>query len=676
LKNYHDRIIRKNIYCTFAFKTILALLLAIPAGAQDKPPVIFGKVTPADFDLPNSNAIDSNSNAVIIADVGSVEFVGNNRIRVSYLFKKSIRIKILNKKGYDLSTVKIRLFGKNEWQDKMDDFHATTYNIENGKVIETAIGKNDLFDEKISANVNEKKFTMPDVREGSIIEYSYSITSYHYHYLPGWAFQNLNHPCLYSEYSIAIPDWLKYLILHYGPDSFYHSKSTESYKSLVENNYSVASVVSNQTWVMKNIPAFSEEDYINNPVDYLDRIEFILSQSYDKKTAGDIAKSWKAAENDLLSDDQFGGAISDNTSNLKKTVKNICSGDGDITESAKQIYSYVRDNFTCIPDDDIYIGNDLYDVNKMRKGTVAELNMLLVGLLREKGINANPVILSTKEYGIHTVAYPILEKMNYVVCMVRLGRDTIYLDASDPLLGFGKLPLSCYNGHAQIIDQQHSGALFFYPNTIKEANKTFVTIVNNENDFGASGSLESNRGYFESYDLRSSIKEKGMDEYSNKIKISYGPDIEIKNLEIDSLKQLESPVKIKYDINFKTRNEDADIIYFSPFISDAFKENPFKAGARKYPIEMPYPLDDTYELTMDIPKGYKVDELPKSVKVSFNDTDGFFEYTIQKDEYLVQLRSRVKLNQAIFSPEDYSVLRDFFAYVVKKQSEQIVFKKK
>ena len=56
--------------------------------------------------------------------------------------------------------------------------------------------------------------------------------------------------------------------------------------------------------------------------------------------------------------------------------------------------------------------------------------------------------------------------------------------------------------------------------------------------------------------------------------------------------------------------------------------------------------------------------------------DGFFEYTIQKDEFTVQLRSHIKLNQAIFAPQDYAPLRDFFAYVVKKQNEQIVFKKK
>ena len=72
----------------------------------------------------------------------------------------------------------------------------------------------------------------------------------------------------------------------------------------------------------------------------------------------------------------------------------------------------------------------------------------------------------------------------------------------------------------------------------------------------------------------------------------------------------------------------------------------------------------------------RVDELPKSAKVLFNDTEGFFEYLIVKGEEGIQFRSRIKLNKATFSPEDYATLRDFYGFVVKKQSEQIVFKKK
>jgi hypothetical protein len=87
-------------------------------------------------------------------------------------------------------------------------------------------------------------------------------------------------------------------------------------------------------------------------------------------------------------------------------------------------------------------------------------------------------------------------------------------------------------------------------------------------------------------------------------------------------------------------------------------------------------MDETYILNMEVPEGYKIEEVPKSTKVLFNTDEGYFEYIVQKDENNIQLRSRVKLLKADFKPDDYAVLRDFFAFVVKKQSEQFVFKKK
>lgn len=660
-------------------KIALLLFSAIFIGnkvlfAQDKLPIKFGSVSLTDFDLPKSNAIDSNSNAVIVADIGSTEFVGNKHNWYSYVFKKNIRIKILNKKAYDLATVKIRMYEEEDWIDKIEDFHASTYNVEDGKVVETRLNEKEIFTEKIRKYVNEKKFTMPNVKEGSILEYSYTITSFFYNDLPSWSFQNLNYPCLYSSFKISIPQMLQYLILRQGVDSFYSSKSEQAYKNILMNDVNVSSVMYNRKWIMKDVPAFKNETYINYATDYLNKLEFVLAQTNNGRDVRSIATDWRAAEDKLLNIKRFGTSIKvEYAGNLYNTMKNNCLVDGDALDAAKSIYSYIKNNFTCIPNDDIYI-DDLYEVNKLRKGNVSELNMLLIALLRQRGINVDPVILSTKEFGSHPITYPVLQKMNYVIAMMRIGNDTLYLDASKPLLGFGKLPLSCYNGHAEIIDEKHSGSLFFNCSAIKEQNITSVIIVNDENGNGSSGSFQSALGYFGSYDVRNIIKVSGEKEYLKNIQLNYGSDIEITNLQIDSLKQLENPIKINYDFNYKQANVD-DIIYFNPVISGNYKENPFKAAERKYPIEMPYPIDDLYVLNMEIPKGYKVDELPKSIKIAFNGIDGYFEYNIQKEENLVQLRSHIKLRQAVFAAENYNNLRSFFAYIVKKQSEQIVFKK-
>jgi hypothetical protein len=243
------------------------------------------------------------------------------------------------------------------------------------------------------------------------------------------------------------------------------------------------------------------------------------------------------------------------------------------------------------------------------------------------------------------------------------------------LLGFGQLPLDCYNGHARIISDHDSGSVFFNSDDIKEQRSTTVFIINDEKGDGQlTGSLETTPGSFESFDLRKEIRHGGESDFFKKIRLSYSPDFKIENTAIDSLKNLEDPVKIHYDFNLAPEGKP-DIIYFNPILQSSFTENPLKAETRKFPIEMSYPIDELYVLNMEIPKGYAVDEIPKSAKVAYNGTDGLFEYLIQKTESNVQLRVHLKLNQATFPAEDYNTLRDFFAYVAKKQSEQIVFKK-
>ena len=66
----------KNFKCIlFAFCAWFPLH---SAQAQDKSNYKFGKITPADFNLAAAK-FDSGANAVIIADIGSTSFEGNNK---------------------------------------------------------------------------------------------------------------------------------------------------------------------------------------------------------------------------------------------------------------------------------------------------------------------------------------------------------------------------------------------------------------------------------------------------------------------------------------------------------------------------------------------------------------------------------------------------------------------
>jgi hypothetical protein len=376
---------------------------------------------------------------------------------------------------------------------------------------------------------------------------------------------------------------------------------------------------------------------------------------------------------DLLNDEDFGLSLSKDNGWLGDVIKPLVAGSSTKLDKAKKIYAYVRDNFTCTDYSEKWLRQSLKNVLKTKNGTVAEINLLLTAMMRYADIGADPVILSTRTHGYTYAIYPIMSKFNYVICAATIDGNQIFLDATHPRLGFGKLTPACYNGHARIINSEAT-ALDFSADSLMETKMTSILL--NTNDKGELvGSLRQLPGYFESHEIREKVKEKGKDEFFKDIKKAYGQDVDIANTQIDSIDNLDESIKISYD--FKLNEEKADLIYVNPMFGEAYKENPFKSAERFYPVEMPYASDETYVFTMFVPDGYEVDELPKSMVVKLNEQgDGQFEYRLSQSGNTIAMRSRIQLKRAYYQPEEYEMLREFFNMIVKKQSEQIVLKKK
>jgi hypothetical protein len=266
-----------------------------------------------------------------------------------------------------------------------------------------------------------------------------------------------------------------------------------------------------------------------------------------------------------------------------------------------------------------------------------------------------------------------MSKFNYLIVKAVIDGKEYYLDASQPRLGFGRLPLRCYNGHARVINTS-ADPVQLSSELVNEAKSTTVFIINDEKG-NTVGSMQQTPGYYESFNLRDRIKEKGKEELQKDIRKAFGSEITISNFVIDSLDKYENELGIKYE--FDLVGDKEDIIYMNPMFGEGYKENPFKSAERFYPVEMPYTMDETYNLQMEVPQGYTVDELPKSMVVKLNEQDeGMFEYRISQSGDNISFRSRVKLTRANFQPDEYEMLREFFNLVVKKHAEQIVFKKK
>jgi hypothetical protein len=266
-----------------------------------------------------------------------------------------------------------------------------------------------------------------------------------------------------------------------------------------------------------------------------------------------------------------------------------------------------------------------------------------------------------------------MHNFNYVVVKAVADGVKFYLDASQPEMGFGRLPLNCYNGAGRVISD-HNYAVFLQPDSLTESRMTSVFINNGEKDNNMEAAFTIDPGYFESWEARTALHEITAKDYFkeqlNALPFQAVPD---STWGIDSLLQYDQPIHIHYNIGFSLSGED--LVYFNPLLNAGLKVNPFKSAERSYPVELPYRRDETYVLNMEVPKGYRVDDMPKPVKVLLGQDGGFFEYNLSLNEDHILFKSRFFLKKAVFEPEDYQSLRDFFSFVVKKHGEEIVFRK-
>ena len=669
-------------------------IFSISVNAQDKPKIKFGKADASDFDL-SPNKVSPDAAAVVIMDAGSTDFMVNKQQQFSLEFKRHKRIKLINKNGFSAATVEISLFANGSDEEKLDDFRASTYNLEGGKVSEVKLAWKDIFTEKLNKNWILKKFTFPAIKEGSIIEYAYTINSDYLFNLQPWEFQG-EYPCLWSEYEISIPEYFNYSVLSQGSLPFVVNKTQQSQQTFSfaletsftrplsvyttdrminsGDKYELKAVLNIHRWAISNMTGLQLEKYTSSLENYISKIEFQLSYiKFPDQPGKNYVQNWDDVNQRLLESEDFGISLNRPNNWLDDDLKSITSNTAAGQEKAKKILSYLKNNFTCTGNG-LYLSDIPRNTFKNKKGNAADINMLLISMLRHEKITADPVVLSTRNNGYANELSPLIDRFNYVICEATIDGKKYYLDATQPKLGFGNLPLKCYNGYTRVINKDAPHAVYLLADSVQENKKTTVFIENDEKGNWV-GSLSSELGNYGSVDTREEITEKGKDAFFRKIKSSYTFDIGIQNTSAEPLNEVDKPMTVSYEFDLKL-NKNEDIIYFNPLLAEGYKDNPFKSAERKYPVEMSYTINELYIANIDVPAGYEVEELPKPEKIKFNEDEGLYEYILQKNGNTIILQCKLWLVRANYTSEDYAGLRDFFGKIVKKQNEQFVFKKK
>ena len=309
---------------------IVLLLITHCAFSQNASQDIFLKVTEADLNK-RAYAIDATTPAVVLADAGKTEIINNGKNWFGFEFTRHKRIHILNSSAYHLANVEIHLYADGENSERLLSVKAITYNLENEKVREAKLDKNSIYTVRISKNSILKKFTLPAVKEGSIIDIQYSIRSDYLFNLTSWRFQN-EVPTLWSEYKLALPEFLGYVFLRQGFHSYLINEKNDRVVNfrVSDDRGTGTTQASNFTatmtdyhWAMKDVPALRKEDFVSSPVNYISKIDFQLSGYRYPLTEKEIMPGWKETAEQLLEREDFGKELTDNEYWIEPLAKQL-----------------------------------------------------------------------------------------------------------------------------------------------------------------------------------------------------------------------------------------------------------------------------------------------------------------------------------------------------------------
>ena len=631
---------------------------------------------------------DPSATAAILFSKGNVEFVYSAENGFNIVTKVKTRIKIYKKQGYEWANQQVRYYvGTADSKEQLSFSNAVTYNLEDGKIVKTKLKSDGEFDNKINKYWGLKKISLPNIKEGSVIEFEYALRSPSIGSIDKWDFQT-SIPVNYSEFVTVIPEYYVYTPNQKGFIPL--QITTEKFsKSIVKINKETTQqggypssitfsqdktdyMVAKTTYLGENIPAMNDEIFVNNIQNYLSSIALELSMiKYPNSPIKTISTDWESVVKTIYDNEDFGPELN-KTGYFEADIDALLKDVNAPADRIAAVFNYVKSKVKW----NEYVGyscdEGVKSAYKKGTGNVAEINLMLTAMLRYAGFTSNPVLLSTRSNGI--AVFPNRTAFNYVISAVEIQDDVILLDASEKYAKPNILPLRDLNWFGRLIRKNGSSVqIDLTPKSISKEIATLSFVYNGSDAF--EGKFRRTLTDYEAMTFREKYSKISTDAYLEGLE-RQNNDIEIEEYVRDNERDLNKHLVETY--SFKdTKNIEIinDEIYIAPQLFMTSRENPFKMEDRKYPIDFSYPLQNKISVNIEVPEGYAVSSLPKNLNITTGDNIGTFKYNISDTGKYIQIVIITDISTSIVDAEYYVVLKDFFQQMVDKENDKIVLKK-
>ncbi len=668
----------QKIYLSF-----IALFLVVGASAQD---FDFGKVSKEEV-LEKSHPVHKDANAAILFREQRTYYDLNNTTGFTLITDVHERVKIYNKDGFDWATKEITTYKDGGTSEGISGLKAYTYNVVDGKLVEEKLHRKEVFEEEVNKYRDKTTFAMPAVTEGSVIEYKYTKRSPFVLTIDEMPLQ-FTIPVNHLEVKISIPEFWGYAMhlnpkspLHFNidrtKDNFtYNYTQTHRSNGLVtqntRQNHQIQYLQNVYSISKENIPPLKQEifvDYLQNYAAYL-RWELQFTK-YPNSTIENFSQTWEGVVKTIYNDEGYDSELS-KANYFKDEVDALLAGVSNPLQKAQLIYGYVKAKVKW----DEFVGyrpeHGAKSAFKDGEGNTGDINLLLIAMLKYAGLEASPVLTSTPDNGIPV--FPTRKGFNYVLASLELPDQLILLDATSPTSAFGELPERARNWQGRILRERGSSAWVNLVPTYKSEHHTTVNLMIGEDLKLKGKTMEILNGlYAKTY--RDKFLGENSEKYLETLEKNKG-NIVISKLQTENREKVGQDIKESYEFELENAVEVIDgKIYLKPLLFLAMKENPFKADERYYPIFFDFPSSNEKIVNIMLPEGYKVESMPESTVVTFNNGAGKFQFYANKNGRFLRIRAITDMNNIVYPAQDYENLKKLYAQMVDKQNEVIVLSK-
>ena len=657
---------KKNVFKLF----VLLVMPLMTATAQDNVNMKFGKPTMEEMQMTVYEA-EPGAEAVVLCRLTDVEYTVQP---TSYLvdYREKFRIKVLKPSGARFAKVVIpykqhmsvgnnigglkvtgfalpkpggssnsyfedesgsmteEVFGTDA-DENVEDIKATAFNLEGGKVVKTSLKKSDIVKKKIDEQNHLMEFTVPNVKEGTVIEYEYNIHSQVFWELHDW-YAQCEIPVVYAKLDMNIPSYLIFNIEDHGIQRLTYTCTAGSLKfKLVSDPLSNPMTVTTNHYVYqgRNLIGMPKDDYVWNPQDYWAGITAELKQyRLPGMSQMDYAKTWEQIDEMILTSDDLGNHMNDHSPLAKELKEAKIQEIANLRDRVAAVYQLVMSKVKW---------NGKYELSpaltsetlKKGSGSNADINLLLIQSLQDVGLTAAPVVLRTRDLGMMPYNFPSIHKLStFIVGVIMPSGGNMYIDASNKNGWLNILPEVMQVERARLVQK---GKKSEWVNLQKVSKSEKNTVI--EAKLSADGTLSGKQT------TRNEGGETKESDYTKKGHVADGQ------------------------------------ISICPF-PDKMIENPFTAETRKMPVEFPCVSSERIVINMTLPEGYVVEGEPRNTTIITPDKGIEGRILTIITDGRVQMSYQFNINNISHSEKNYADLRQIFDMLSKYTSEPLIVKKK